>query len=113
MWAELPVGFCTAIHCTVTVRTIKNILKHQLAEPDVVRKSQSPHIMSTFLYRCPNTGLQVQAWTDEPPVAADPEAYQSVKCIACSRLHWVSPSTGRVLEPTGVHDTYRPLSDDH
>ena len=46
--------------------------------------------MSTFLYRCPNTGRQVQAWTDDPPVAADPEAYQSVKCIACSRLHWVN-----------------------
>jgi hypothetical protein len=33
-------------------------------------------------------------WTDDPPVADDPEAYQSVKCIACSRLHWVNPRTG-------------------
>jgi hypothetical protein len=57
--------------------------------------------MTTFLYRCPNTGQQAQARTDDPPVADDPEAYQSVKCIACLRLHWVNPRTGRVLEPTG------------
>ena len=103
MGAELPVGFCMTIHCTVTLRTIENPLQHQLTESDVVQKSHFPHIMSTFLYRCPNTGRQVQAWTDDPPVAADPEAYQSVKCIACSRLHWVNPRTGRVLEPTSKH----------
>ena len=62
--------------------------------------------MTIFIYRCPNTGQEVQGWTDDPPVADDPEAYQSVKCIACSRLHWVNPRTGRVLEPTGKHKRY-------
>jgi hypothetical protein len=114
MWAELPVCFCMAVHGTVTVRTITKLLEHQLAESDVVRKSHYPHVMSTFLYRCPNTDLRVRAWTDHPPIADDLEAYQSVKCVACSRLHWVSPRTGRVLERAGiVHDTYRPLSDDN
>ena len=31
---------------------------------------------------------------------------KSVKCIACSRLHWVNARTGRVLEPTGKHKRY-------
>ena len=53
-------------------------------------KSRVPHIMTEFLYRCLNTGQQVQALNDDPPVADDPEAYQSVKCIACLRLHWVN-----------------------
>jgi hypothetical protein len=61
------------------------------------------HIMTTFHYRCPNTGQQMQGWTDDPPVADDPEAYQLVKCIACSRVHWVNPRTGRVLEATGKY----------
>ena len=61
--------------------------------------------MTTFIYRCPNTGQEVQGLTDDPPVADDPEAYQSVKCIACSRLHWVNPRTGRVLEPIGKHSS--------
>jgi hypothetical protein len=63
------------------------------------QKKQCSPIMTEFLYLCPNTGQQVQAWTDDPPVAES--AYQSVKCMACSRLHWVNPRTGRVLEPTG------------
>jgi hypothetical protein len=57
--------------------------------------------MTVFIYRCPNTGQQMQCWTDDPPVADDLEAYQLVKCIACSRVHWVNPRTGRVLEATG------------
>jgi hypothetical protein len=46
-----------------------------------------------------------RAWTDGPPVADDLEAYQSVKCVACSQLHWVNPRTGRVLEPTRKRKT--------
>jgi len=58
------------------------------------------HIMTLFVYRCPNTDKKVQERTDDPPVADDPDAYQSVECKACSQLHWVNPRTGRVLEPT-------------
>ena len=61
------------------------------------------HIMTVFVYRCPNTGELVQGRTDDPPVADDPEAYQSVTCMACSRLHWVNPRTGRVLDHTGKY----------
>ena len=65
---------------------------------DELRQVKRYYIMTEFLYRCPNTGQQVQAWTDDPPVADDPKAFQSVKCIACSRSHWVNPRTGRVLD---------------
>jgi hypothetical protein len=59
--------------------------------------------MTTFFYRCPNTDQQMQAWTDNPPVADDLEAYQSVDCVACSQLHWVNPRTGRLLDVTGKY----------
>ena len=99
--ALTQVGFCMAIHCAVTVRTNTTYRSMSCAKSNVMG-----YIMTEFLYRCPNTGQQVQAWTDDPPVADDPEAYQSVKCIACSRLHWVNPRTGRVLEPTGKHRSF-------
>jgi hypothetical protein len=88
----MQVGFCMPIHCAVTVRTNGYLSEHEL------RQAKRYYIMTEFLYRCPNTGRQAQAWTDEPPVADDPEAFQSVKCIACSRSHWVNPRTGRVLD---------------
>jgi hypothetical protein len=47
--------------------------------------------MTLFVYRCPNTGKKVQGRTDDPPVADDLDAYQSVECNACSQLHWVNP----------------------
>src|ERR1700676_3277731 len=102
----MHVGFCMAIHCAVTVRTITTCRSMSCAKSNVIMKSSIPHIMTTFLYRCPDTRQQVQARTDGPPVADDAEAYQSVKCIACSRSHWVTPRTSRVLEPTGKHRSF-------
>ncbi len=51
--------------------------------------------MGTFLFRCPNTKLHVQGLVDD--VADHQEAYAAVECIACSRVHYVNPKTGRVL----------------
>jgi hypothetical protein len=53
--------------------------------------------MPVFLYRCPNTGLKVQGWVADDPDRGDDATYESVTCIACTRLHMVNPSTGRVL----------------
>ncbi len=53
--------------------------------------------MATFLYRCPNTGLQVQGYVAEDPTEDDAEAYESLKCLACTRMHLVNPKTGKVL----------------
>jgi hypothetical protein len=51
-------------------------------------------LMAPFLYNCPNTRQTVQGFTaDEVPS----DAYESVTCLACQRLHFVNPSTGKVL----------------
>jgi hypothetical protein len=52
--------------------------------------------MAPFLYRCPNTGLDVQGFTVEQ-VRDDTETFEAVTCTACSRVHLVNPKTGRVL----------------
>jgi hypothetical protein len=51
--------------------------------------------MAPFVYRCPNTGKQVQAWTADDPTEDD--AYQSVTCLACAAVHVVNPKTGKIL----------------
>ena len=52
--------------------------------------------MAGFLYRCPNTGQLVQGWSaDEIP--AEEDSYESVTCLACTQLHFVNRTTGRVL----------------
>ena len=54
--------------------------------------------MATFLYRCPNTGLQVQGYVAEDlSTEDDAEAYELLKCLACTRMHLVNPKTGKVL----------------
>jgi len=50
---------------------------------------------ATFLYRCPNTGLNVQGWVADDPTEG--ETYQPIPCTICTRLHLVNPKTGRVL----------------
>jgi hypothetical protein len=56
--------FCNAVHCTLTVRTNKNLPNHHCAKSSVDTES---HVKCTvFVYRCPNTGQQVQGWTDDP-----------------------------------------------
>jgi hypothetical protein len=52
--------------------------------------------MTTFLYRCPNTEKPVQGWTADE-VVGDGNTYISVQCLACRQLHYVNPSTGKVL----------------
>jgi hypothetical protein len=52
--------------------------------------------MAPFLYRCPNTGHNVQAWVAEE-VPPDNEIFQTLTCIACLQVHLVNPATGKVL----------------
>jgi hypothetical protein len=53
--------------------------------------------MANLIYRCPQTGLNVQAWMsdDEQPEAE--QVYKAVSCSACTRLHFIHKSTGRLL----------------
>jgi len=53
-----------------------------------------PAMIGPFLYRCPNTGLYVQGWSESE--ALDLLSYESVTCLVCERLHMVNVKTGRV-----------------
>jgi hypothetical protein len=53
--------------------------------------------MAPFLYRCPNTGLNVQGWFADDASGDDDEAYETVTCLACTRTHLINRSTGKVL----------------
>jgi hypothetical protein len=53
----------------------------------------------TFLYRVPRRPKLWQGWTADDPTAeaADADAYETIECLACGRLHLVKPATGQVL----------------
>jgi hypothetical protein len=53
--------------------------------------------MAPFVYRCPNTGMNVQGWIADDPTEREGETYHSITCTICTRLHLVNPKTGRVL----------------
>ena len=53
--------------------------------------------MPPFVYRCPNTGMNVQGWVADDPIKGEGETYQSITCTICTRLHLVDPKTGRLL----------------
>jgi hypothetical protein len=53
--------------------------------------------MPGFIFRCPDTGLNVQGWAADDPTERDDDAYEPVTCVACTRIHAVNPKTGRVL----------------
>jgi len=50
--------------------------------------------MPSFIYRCPNTGHRIQGFVAEDV----PEGtFEAVMCTLCRQLHFVEPSSGRVL----------------
>ena len=53
--------------------------------------------MATLIYRCPTTGQNVQAWFSDGGSEDDDETYETVTCMACQKVHLVSPRTGKVL----------------
>jgi hypothetical protein len=56
--------------------------------------------MTTFIYRCPATGLNVQGLFVDSQPAASGHAFESMTCTACGRTHLVDPKTGKVLGDT-------------
>jgi hypothetical protein len=55
-------------------------------------------LMAAIVYRCPNTGLNVQGFTADDPTDADTMTYEPMVCAACTRVHLVNPATRKVLE---------------
>jgi hypothetical protein len=50
-----------------------------------------------IVFKCPTTGLQVQTPLPVDAPEDRTQAYEAVKCLACTRLHFVNRSTGTVL----------------
>ena len=54
--------------------------------------------MANTIFKCPTTGMNVQHWLADAPEAEDSrDSFESVICPACSRLHFVNRSSGRLL----------------
>ena len=59
--------------------------------------------MPTFLYRCPNTGLNVQGWIADDPTDDKAVRFEPVTCTICNGLHLVNPKTGKLLRDREDH----------
>ena len=52
--------------------------------------------MARFIFRCPCTGWNVQAHTEDNDKKG--QTFETIACIACQQLHLVNPQTGMVAE---------------
>lgn len=54
--------------------------------------------MQPFVFRCPTTGMNVQAFADqdEKPPAGEAR-YRMTECLACRGFHLVDPETGELM----------------
>jgi len=54
--------------------------------------------MPPVLFKCPTTGQNVQWSAEETSGEKGPSVtYKSIPCPACTRLHFMNPSTGKLL----------------
>jgi len=49
-----------------------------------------------FVYRCPNTGKNVQGWVADDATEREEVFYEVVTCTACTGMHLVDPRTGNL-----------------
>ena len=55
--------------------------------------------MGYIVFKCPHTGLNVQHWLEDAP--DDPkDIHEAVICPACTRLHFINSSTGKLIGDT-------------
>jgi len=53
--------------------------------------------MGNVVFRCPRTGMNVQHWLEDSKPGDPACTYETVVCKACTRLHFINRSTGRLL----------------
>jgi hypothetical protein len=54
--------------------------------------------MGHIIFKCQRTGMNVQHWlADDPEPSNAYSSYETVVCKACSRLHFINRSTGKLL----------------
>lgn len=61
------------------------------------RHGISSHMGRHILFKCPRLGTNVQHWLPETSPEDGPNAYRSVVCLACTRLHFIHKETGKLL----------------
>ena len=57
--------------------------------------------MAALIYRCPRTRRNVQGWFGDDVSANEGEPYETVKCLACKRVHLINRLTGKALGDDG------------
>jgi hypothetical protein len=58
--------------------------------------------MAHILYQCPRTTMKVQAWlAEETSSAPQRPSFEAVTCPACTQLHFINRSTGKLLGDGG------------
>ena len=57
--------------------------------------------MNNIVFKCPRTGLNVQHWLEDSKPGDQSRIYESVVCKACTRLHFINKTTGKLLGPDG------------
>lgn len=50
-----------------------------------------------IIFKCPQTGMNVQHWLAETPEETSEDAYESVDCPACALAHFIHRETGKLL----------------
>ena len=50
-----------------------------------------------IIYKCPQTGMNVQHWLPAAPDDEPKGTHRSVVCAACRRLHFINNLTGKLL----------------
>jgi hypothetical protein len=53
--------------------------------------------MAKLIFRCSPTGLNVQVWLPDETPAVHADSYEAVTCPACTRIHFVNKTTGKML----------------
>jgi hypothetical protein len=59
--------------------------------------------MPPFIFRCPNTGLNVQGLTedDDESEGTGDDVFVGITCLACGLVHLVNPKTGKTAGENG------------
>jgi hypothetical protein len=53
--------------------------------------------MAKLIFRCIQTGMNVQVWLPDTASTDPADSYEVVTCPACARIHLVNKITGKML----------------
>ena len=58
-------------------------------------------MMAPFVFRCPNTSLDVQGWAPDDESKMADDVFVGVPCPACGWWHFVNSKTGKRVGENG------------